>query len=149
MAVTIRKLKKPDLGNGFLESLSALFRIGLTPKKAEAIFKRIKKNPFYRIFVAEMNGKIVGVVTLLIEQKFLLKGARFSYLEDMAVHKDFQGKGIGKMLVQAAIEEANKEKCLNVRLDCNDETAPFYEKSGFQIKHHVNRMQINLRSVKM
>ncbi len=145
--VAVRRLRKEDIGNGLLETLSVLFPVGITTEEAGKFYDTIEGNPAYRIFVAEADGRIVGAATLLIEQKFLLKGAKFGYLEDMAVRKEYQGKGIGQRLVQAALQEAEQAGCLNVRLDCNDETAPFYEKSGFRRKDEVNRMQKNLRFV--
>ena len=147
MDVKIRKLEKADLQKGFLESLAPLFRVGLSAEEAGGIFERIKDNPTYRIFVAEIDGEVVGAATLLIEQKFVLKGAKFAYLEDMSVKKSSQGKGVGKLLVQAVIDEANKEECLTFRLDCNDEMIGFYEKNGFKKKDRVHRMQRNLRHV--
>lgn len=146
--ITIRRLEKDDFSKGFLESLANLgFPIGLSADEARDIFTRIDSNPFYRIFVAELEGEIVGVATLLIEQKFFLKGTKFGYLEDMSVRKGFERKGIGARLVDAVIKEADAEGCLCIRLDCNDHTAPFYEKSGFKKKPRVNRMQLNLRFV--
>jgi glucosamine-phosphate N-acetyltransferase len=148
-SISIRTLQKEDLARGFLESLVPLFKVGLTQEEAERVYTSIAGNPFYRIFVAESGGEIVGAATLLIEQKFILKGAKFAYLEDMSVRQDFQKKGIGTRLVEAVIKEARAEGCLNIRLDCNAETAHFYEKSGFARKDHVQRMQLNLRSVSM
>ena len=141
---TIRKLKKGDLQKGFLESLSNLFKVDLTLAQSEKIFEQIHANPVYRIFVAELKDEIVGAITLLVEQKFLLQGAKFGYLEDLAVQKRFQGRAIGKMLIDAAVAEAKREGCRVVRLDCNDRVAILYDKGGFHKKGHVNRMQINL-----
>jgi len=144
MDFKIRQLEKKDFQKGFLESLSHLFDVGLTPKESEKIYERIKDNPAYRIFVAEFEKEIVGVVTLLIEQKFILEGAKFGYLEDLAVRVGFERRGIGKSLIEAVINEAKKEDCRLIRLDCNDDVAPLYEKCGFRKKKGVHRMQINL-----
>ena len=144
MDVTIRKLEEKDFHKGFLESLSHLFKVDLTPKESKKIYERMKDNPVYHIFAAEFEGEIVGVITLLIEQKYILKGAKFGYLEDLAVRVGFERRGIGKLLVEAVINEAKQEGCRLIRLDCNDEVALLYEKCGFHKKNGVNRMQINL-----
>lgn len=149
MDAQIRKLERGDLRKGFLESISNLFKVGLTAEEAENTYERIRDNPVYRIFVAELNGEIVGAITLLVEQKFILNGARFGYVEDMAVKKCFEKRGIGKRLLEAAMEEAKKEGCFVVRLDCSDETIGFYAKAGFKKKPHVHRMQLNLRHIKL
>ncbi|MDP2295575.1 MAG: GNAT family N-acetyltransferase [Pseudolabrys sp.] len=148
MTLQIRLLEKNDLRNGFLESISNLFKAGLDEQDAVIIFDKIRDNPVYRIFVAELGGEIVGATTLLVEQKFILNGARFAYIEDMAVRKGFEKQGIGMRLVEAAIEEAKRKGCLVVRLDCSDETIGFYTKAGFKKKQHVHRMQIDLRDIK-
>jgi glucosamine-phosphate N-acetyltransferase len=148
MTLHIRMLARDDLTNGFLESVSNLFKTSLSEADATAIFDKINGNPVYRIFVAELDGEIVGATTLLVEQKFILDGARFSYIEDMAVRAGFEKQGIGLRLVEAAIEEAKREGCFVVRLDCSDETIGFYNKAGFKKKPHVHRMQIDLRTLK-
>ena len=144
MDFKIRKLEKKDLTNGLLETLSNLFPVVLTPAKAERIFDEISANPAYHIFVAEHEDNIVGAITLLVERKFILQGATFGYLEDLAVHKDFEGRALGKLLIDAAITEARRQDCRVVRLDCNDSVARLYEACGFHKKVTVNRMQINL-----
>lgn len=149
MKVKIRKLKKADFKKGFLESLSNLFKSGLSPEEAQKVYKQVSSNSFYHFFVAELDGKIVGVTTLLVEQKFILKGAKFGYIEDMAVRKGFERRGIGTLLMKAAIKRADKEGCCTVRLDCNKYTLPFYEKNGFSRKRKTIRMQLNLRSISM
>lgn len=148
MTPHIRMLARDDLRNGFLESISNLFKTSLSAPEAGAIFDKLNGNPVYRIFVAELDDQIVGATTLLVEQKFILDGARFGYIEDMAVRAGFEKQGIGLRLVEAAIEEAKREGCFVVRLDCSDETIGFYTKAGFRKKQHVHRMQIDLRTVK-
>lgn len=149
MDTQIRKLERGDLRKGFLKSISNLFKVGLSELEAEIIYDKIRDNSAYRIFVAELDGDVVGAITLLVEQKFILNGARFGYVEDMAVTEGFEKRGIGMRLVEAAIEEAKREGCFVVRLDCSDETIGFYAKAGFKKKRHVHRMQLNLRHIKL
>jgi len=146
MEIRIRKLAKEDFQKGFLESLSNLFMVGLTIGEAEKIYQKVCYNPVYRLFVAELDGEVVGVTTLLVEQKFLLKGAKFGYIEDVATRKGFERKGIGRLLQEVAIKEAQKEGCCLVRLDSKEKNVPFYEKCGFSKKDGTFRMQINLNT---
>ncbi len=144
MNIKIRELKKEDFRNGFLESLSNLFKVGLTPEKAEKIYEQVGTNPFYHFLVAELGDQIVAVTTLLVEQKFLLDGARFGYIEDVATREGYERRGIGRKLQIAAIEEARKAGCCLIRLDCNEHNIPFYKKCGFHVKEGTSRMQIDL-----
>ena len=67
---TIRELKKEDLWNGFLTSLDSLKEASSIDKnKAETIFEKINSNPDHIIAVAEIDGKVVGATTLLIENR--------------------------------------------------------------------------------
>ena len=66
----IRELRKEDLWNGFLTSLDSLrLASDIDKEKAEEVFEKINSNPDYIIAVAELDGKVVGSTTLLIEIK--------------------------------------------------------------------------------
>jgi glucosamine-phosphate N-acetyltransferase len=140
--VKIRELEEKDLANGFLESLDALRKASnLDPKKAKEILKTIKENPNYVIYVAEIDSKIVGTTTLLIEQKFIHNGGLVGHIEDVAVRKEYQGKGIGQKLVKALLEHAKRKGCYKTILDCTDDLVPFYEEIGFS--RHSNSMRVD------
>ena len=146
-SIKIRKLQKKDLYNGFLLSLDSLRKSSnLKPKKANAIFDKILKNPDYIIYVAIYNGKVIGATTLLIEQKFIHDGGKVGHIEDVVVRKGYQGKGIGKKIVNALLKYEEKKGCYKTILDCTDDLIPFYEKIGF--KRHSNSMRIDHRSKK-
>ncbi|HSD04267.1 MAG TPA: GNAT family N-acetyltransferase, partial [Nitrosopumilaceae archaeon] len=117
--VKIRELEEKDLSSGFLESLDSLRKASdLDPKKAKEIFKKIKSDPNYTIYVAVLDSKVIGATTLLIEQKFIHKGGRVGHIEDVVVRKEYQGKGIGQKLVKALSEHAEKKGCYKTILDC-------------------------------
>lgn len=140
--VTIRELEEIDLFNGFLESLDSLRNASnLVEEKAKKILKEIKSNPNHVVFVAVLNGKVVGSTTMLIEPKFIHDGGRVAHIEDVVVTKEQQGKGIGKKLILSLIEYAKKNNCYKTLLDCTDEIKPFYEKIGF--KRNQNSMRFD------
>lgn len=145
MNIKIRRLKKRDFQRGFFESLANLYPANLTPEEAEKIYRQVCSNPVYHFFVAESEGEIVGTATLLIEQKFLLRGSKFGHIEDVATRKEFEKRGVGRLLIAAAVTKAKQEGCLQVRLNCHKNNVPFYEKCGFQKKQLM--MQLNLHFV--
>jgi len=99
--VLVRELKKEDLWNGFLTSLDSLREASNINKElAIEIFERIKKNDNHIIAVAEIDGKIVGSTTLLIEPKFIHSGGLVGHIEDVVVDKNHQGKKIGEKVVK-------------------------------------------------
>ncbi|MBA4448363.1 MAG: GNAT family N-acetyltransferase [Nitrosopumilaceae archaeon] len=129
----IRKLRIEDLQNGFLTSLDSLRKASdIDKSKAEEIFKKIDSNPDYTIAVAEMDGKVVGSTTLLIEQKFIHQGGLVGHIEDVVVDKNFQGQKIGEKIMKYLLDIAKNQGCYKTILDCTDDVKPFYEKLGFK-----------------
>ncbi|MEC9416320.1 MAG: histone acetyltransferase, partial [Thermoproteota archaeon] len=75
--IIIRDIVESDIENGFLESLDSLKPASnLERKIAQDILKKIIANPDHIIHVAEIDGKVVGSTTLLIEQKFIHEGGK-------------------------------------------------------------------------
>ena len=131
----IREIIESDLENGFLESLDNLRQSSnLEPNFARNILKKILENENHIIHVAELNGKIVGSTTLLIEQKFIHEGGLVGHIEDVVVNKEFEGHGIGMKLVLSLLDVAKGKKCYKTILNCEDKLIPFYEKIGFKQK---------------
>jgi glucosamine-phosphate N-acetyltransferase len=129
----IRELKEADLWNGFLKSLDSLKQASNIEKsKAKEIFEKINANPDHIIVVAELDGRIVGSTTLIIEPKFIHNGGMVGHIEDVVVNKDFQGKKIGEKIMKYLIEIAKNRGCYKTILDCTDDVKPFYEKLGFR-----------------
>lgn len=140
--IKIRELQKEDLWNGFLKSLDSLRQASDIDKKtAEKIFEKISQNPEHIIVVADMDGKIVGSSTLLLETKFIHNGGIVGHIEDVVVDKNYQGKKIGEKIIRHLLEYAREKGCYKTILDCADNVKPFYEKIGF--KHNANALRFD------
>ena len=136
----IRKIIESDLENGFLESLDNLREVSnLEHNSAKSILEGILENENHIVHVAELDGKIVGSTTLLIEQKFIHDGGFVGHIEDVVVKKEFEGQEIGMKLVLSLLDVANEKKCYKTILNCEDELIPFYEKIGFKQKSNEMR----------
>tara|TARA_B110000014_G_scaffold64893_1_gene44206 strand:+ start:706 stop:1140 length:435 start_codon:yes stop_codon:yes gene_type:complete len=136
----IRKIIETDLNNGFLVSLDNLRQASnLKQNSAKNILNRISKNENHIIHVAELDGKIVGSTTLLIEQKFIHDGGFVGHIEDVVVKKEFEGQGIGIKLVLSLLDVAKERKCYKTILNCENELMHFYEKIGFKQKSNEMR----------
>ncbi|HXT85257.1 MAG TPA: GNAT family N-acetyltransferase [Verrucomicrobiae bacterium] len=147
MQFNLRLLKEDDFLNGFFDTLSNLSEIGDLNKNSERIkeiFKELSCNKNFKIIVAEdkENLKIIGTATLFIEQKFIHDGGKVGHIEDVAIKKGFQNKGLGKEIIKELIEIAKEENCYKVILDCDEKVSRFYEKIGF--KRHSIMMRINI-----
>ena len=130
----VRKLRPADLERGFLETLGNLSDVGgLSPREARGLFASMKRSPLYQVLVAvESDGEVVGATTLIVEQKFIHRGGLAGHIEDVAVRKGHEGKGIGGSVVRAAVERARELGCYKVILDCKEELVGFYEGLGFR-----------------
>ena len=92
----------------------------------DGIGKFLKRNPTTN-FIAQVEDKIVGVILCGHD-------GRRGYIYHTAVNFDYRGNGIGKKLVNAAIEALRKEKINKVALvvfDSNDLGNKFWQSLGF------------------
>ena len=93
------------------------------------------------------------IITLVLENKetimataslhLIVKVDRWvGLIEDVVVHPDAQGQGLGKRVVAELLKIAETKGCYKVILNTAKETAPFYEKLGF----HTKEIQMEKRT---
>ena len=107
-----------------------------------AVLNDLRRPKFSRIVIARTDSyRIVGTLHLAtkkpwaIDTAYFTKVARPLYLTGMAVHPDFQGQGIGRLLLKEAEAAARAWPADAVRLDAFDAAAgagAFYAKCGFR-----------------
>ena len=68
-----------------------------------------------RVFVLRRNGAIVGMINLLFTIS-TAEGGFVILLEDLVIHKEYQGKGYGTKLLQHAIDFAKQKNFLRITL---------------------------------
>ena len=142
--ILIRPFTPADLteSDQLLEVLSALTEVSdITPEKRAAMAQVLAHDPYY-IFLATENDTIVGTITLLVEQKIARGGALCGHLEDVSVHTNHQGKGIGGKLITRVVEKARELGCYKAILDCNDTHVGYYEKFGFRKVENCMRIDL-------
>jgi GNAT superfamily N-acetyltransferase len=145
--IAIRKALKSDL-----ETILALYadlEIGDSPSfdlhDAERIFERMKRYPNYSVYVAELEGKIIGAFALLIMDNLAHRGAPSGVVEDVVVHAEWRGRGIGKAVMQFAMEQCCQAGCYKLALSSNlkrESAHKFYESLGFE--RHGYSFLVNL-----
>ena len=85
------------------------------------------------IFCAVEGETIIGMVSILVTVS-TAEGGRVAWLEDMIVHPDMRGHGIGGRLLHEAIRGAREAGCLRITLltdDTNSAAMRFYARAGF------------------
>ena len=143
--ITIEEIKYEDFDKGFLEVLDNLLPSQINNDFAKEILKEIKSNPLHKIFVAKEaeDNIIVGTTTLLIEPKFINKGMRVGYIEDVSVRKGYEGLGIGRQIIEFVTNYAKTvQQCKKIILYCSKKNKPFYEKLGYKLAEDTFIMKL-------
>jgi GNAT superfamily N-acetyltransferase len=90
------------------------------------------------VLVAEVGGEVVGVCQLLVLRHLQHRGGRCAELESMHVRADHRGRGIGAVLLAAAVGRAEAADCYRIQLTSNlarGDAHRFYEAHGFVASH--------------
>jgi glucosamine-phosphate N-acetyltransferase len=139
-------ITEDDLERGVFECLSNLTTVGNIAQdilRAKKILHQMLSNEVYNIIVAAKNdGEIIGMTTLLIEQKLIHDGGKVGHIEDVVTRKGFEGMGVASAVINKALGIAKETGCYKVILDCSEKNVPFYEKLNF--KKHEYSMRHNL-----
>ena len=142
MSFQLRPLQTEDFQNGFLETLGHLTTVDLTPEEAVRIW-RGRNAAGVRTVVAVIGDRVIGTASLILEHKFIPRGGTIGHIEDVAVHPQHGGKGVGSAVVRELVDLARLSGCYKVILSCSDENLPFYSRLGF--RRHDNGMRIDLK----
>ena len=126
----IREIGGDDL-DALQDVLLNLSAVGLGPSEARMIHDTRVHSRVLTYGYFE-DDRLVGTISLLIEQKFIHKGGLAGHIEDVAVRSDCGGRGIGQALVAHAVDKCREQGCYKVILDCAENLVDFYGKSGFR-----------------
>ena len=91
--------------------------------------------PNHNMFVYMKNDNtILGVLTLLLEQKLIHNAKCVGHIEDFVVKKEYRSSNIGKELIDYAINYSKENNCYKIILDCNSGLESYYKTYGFITK---------------
>ena len=138
MGIEIRRAERKDCPR-LLELIQELADYEKAPDEVTVTSQHFEesgfgKNPVWWALVAEVDNVIIGFALYYI--RYSTWKGQAMYLEDILVTKAMRGKGIGKMLFDALINEAKEKKFNRIAwqvLDWNEPAINFYKKynSGF------------------
>jgi ribosomal protein S18 acetylase RimI-like enzyme len=103
-----------------------------------------------RIYCASHSELVVGMVSILFTVS-TAEGNRAAWLEDLVVHADCRGHGIGRRLLSHALAEAAAAGCTRVTLltdDDNNTAMRLYSGAGF-VRSKMAPFRLKLPSVKL
>ncbi len=115
---------------------------------------RLTSDPDVTLFVATIDGVIVGTLTLVV---FAIPSGHRAWIEDVIVDTDARGLGIGAALTLAAIDEGRRRGVRTIDLTSRpsrEAANALYRKLGFETRDtNVYRFFIesprNISSVKV
>ena len=136
MATTIRAAVAADIPQilAFIRALAAYER---APDAVEATEEGLLRdgfgpNPFYICLIADYDGQAAGFALYFFNYSTWM-GCPGIYLEDIFVHPEFRGRGIGKALLQRVAAIAVEKGCPRLQwevLDWNTPAIEFYRAMG-------------------
>lgn len=149
MDIKIRKGEKRDLPS-VLALIQELAEYEKAPQEVVTTVESMEKDafgefPFFRFFVAEVEGKVIGIAVYFFSYS-TWKG-RAMYLDDLVVTESMRRFGVGSKLFEALVEEARKIGANRLSwqvLEWNQPAIEFYEK----IEAHLDDEWINCKLTK-
>ena len=136
MPATIRTATPEDIPQilAFIRALAAYEREpdAVTATEADLMRDGFGPNPFYFCLIAETDGRPAGFAFYFFNYSTWM-GRPGLYLEDLFVHPEFRGLGIGKALLQKVAAIAVEKNCPRLQwevLDWNTPAIDFYSAMG-------------------
>ncbi len=108
-------------------------------------FRDIEASPTETLYVAELDGEIVGTFQTAILTKLIGRGAKSMVIEAVQTRPDMRGRGIGAVMINYCLDEARARGMKAVQLTSNVarlDAHRFYERLGFEKRHLGFRMKL-------
>ena len=136
MATTIRPATRADVGTilAFIRALAAYEREpdAVSATEEDLLLHGFGDQPYYSCLIAEKDGAPAGFALYFFDYSTWL-GRPGLYLEDLFVHPEFRGLGIGKALLARVAAIAVEKGCPRLQwevLDWNTPAVDFYAGLG-------------------
>jgi len=150
-AVQLREARRGDLSA--IVALLADDRLGSgregpvdpLPESYVRAFEALDADPNHRLMLAVDADEVVAVLQLSFLPNLTYRGSWRAQIEGVRVVASQRGKGLGRRMMQAAIEQARERGCAMVQLT-TDTARPaalaFYEGLGFVASHHGMKLHL-------
>lgn len=101
-------------------------------------FHAIEASANETLYVAELEGEVVGTFQTVILTKLVGRGATSMKIEAVQTRQDMRGRGIGAIMIRHCIEDARARGVKNIQLISNRarvDAHRFYQRLGFEQRH--------------
>ncbi|AUC16991.1 GNAT family N-acetyltransferase [Tenacibaculum sp. SZ-18] len=118
-------------------------------EKIKWVKNGIENDEFY--FINDLNNYNIGMVRILNEDELYWgkQNIKAKYVHSLVIKEEFNGKGIGKIVLDEVEKNAKANGCLYVRLDAvakNTKLCEYYESLGF-IKVGIKKMPQSINNL--
>ncbi len=110
----------------------------LSPGEADAIFDRIDADANQALLVAVQDLRVIGTLVLVVVPNLAHGGQPWAVIENVAVHTEMRGQGIGTLLMEEAVRRARGARCYKVVLSAHQsrtQAHELYRQLGLQQTH--------------
>ncbi len=124
---------------GDLDQLLALFRQlwptkTIVPARLRTVFERVLATPYKRYFCAMAGEQVVGLGSVSFKDNLWQEG-EIAYVEELVVDENQRGQGIGSLLLNHLVAQAEARGCIRIELDTafhRESAHRFYERHSMQ-----------------
>lgn len=149
MATSIRPATRNDVGEilNFIRALALYEREphAVVATEEDLLRDGFGETPYYHCLIAEHDGAPAGFAFYFFDYSTWL-GRPGLYLEDLFVHPEFRGLGIGKALLQEVAAIAVSKGCPRLKwevLDWNIPAVDFYRAMGAEFLDEWRNVRVS------
>ena len=105
---------------------------------AEAAFARIERDPGSRVYVLELDGRVIGCAQLTVIPGLARRGLTRGLVEAVRVASDLRGRGHGRAFLRQLADLARRDGCGLLQLTSDKRRTDahrFYRSLGFRMSH--------------
>lgn len=103
-------------------------------ERAEEVWRETLEQRGVYVFVSDVGARVVATCMLVTAPNLLRQGRSHGFLENVVTHPDFRGRGHGRAVVSAALQQAWAADCHHVLMQsgrADPRVHKFYEGLGF------------------
>jgi len=129
----IEKLQKSDLKEA-ISIYDSNHNLKTNYEKLFQEYDKIYNNPDYHNIVVKLNGKIVGMATIVINRDIVEELHPFLTIWNLGIHKDYRRMKIGTKMLEYIYNYAKDLGCDFISLIAETDNIPaqqFYESLGY------------------
>ncbi|MFG3441218.1 GNAT family N-acetyltransferase [Nonomuraea sp. NPDC047897] len=111
-----------------------------------AAFARIDADPHDELIVADHDGEVVGTMQLTYLAGLSRLGAERCQIEAVRVAASARGRGLGRRMIQWAVDRARARGCAMVQLTSDKSRTDahrFYDSLGFAASHEGYKLSLS------